>query len=215
MTHRRLTIRNLIVDRLKGSTRARENVYPGRTLPLQEEDLPALVVHTRAERSNTYADDSPDFPASGWGGPQQRRLTIEIEACSLSFQVVDNQALDDYGDAYAAGDILAAQVETRLGCWTIPGFESAFLLIKSSESEITADTGIPVVTVRLIYEMIYTTIYRDSSEPYVIAGDSDILRSGAYPGGRVLPGCPPAHTGTECPIEEAELWLDGRRIWGP
>lgn len=215
--HRRLTLRNLIVSRLIGASRAQDRVFPGRTSPLQEEDMPCLVVHTKEEMSYTIKDRSnnpSDFPPSGWGGPQLRRLTVEIEACCLAFQAQANQAIDDTGDAYANVDILAAQAEARLEAWDIPGFESSFLLLRQSETSIEVPSGTVVAVARLSYEMAYSTVYRDISEPWV-APDAGILRSGAYPGGQVITGEPPSYIGQPCPLEVAEYWLDGRKIWGP
>jgi hypothetical protein len=39
-----------------------------------------------------------------------------------------------------------------------------------------------------------------------VVDDDDIMRSGAYPGGQVTPGCPTANTGEACPIGDVQLF---------
>ena len=194
MTHPRSQIRAEIVARLIDATAAEERVYSGRLMPIEEPQLPAIVVHTREPEEVTSRS------TSGWNGFERRRCIVTVVCIAQSFDDID-----------ADLDSMAAQVEAALQSFTIPGFESAELNLADTRSDDPEfDGSLTTGASRLRYECIYMTPYRDCSNPYVdaaaAAGDGPLERSGAYPGGQVTPGCPAGNTGEACPIGDAQLF---------
>jgi hypothetical protein len=189
MPHPRRLIRNALAVRLVDATRAEERVFAGRPAPLEEGDLPAIVIHTRE------GEEVQSYPASGWNGFNRRQCVVMIECYAQSFDDIDDE-LDDFSD----------EVERMIESWEIPGFESAEIRLANSSSEAEWDGSLSTGCIKLRYEVTYRTPYRDCANPYVDPDDESIYRSGAYPGGQVLPGCPPGGTGEACPIGDAELF---------
>lgn len=211
MTHPRSQIRAAIVSRLAENltpppaqgqqpgaptyrTVAGPRVYSGRLMPIEEPELPAIVVHTRD------AEEVQSRSISGWNGFEQRRCIVSVVCIAQSFDDIDEDL-----------DTMAGQVEAALQSWVIPGFESSdpFLLdTRTDDPEFDGSLTTGATTLR--YVVTYRTPYRDCSNPYVdaaaAAGDGPLERSGAYPGGQVTPGCPAGNTGEACPIGEAELF---------
>ena len=193
-THPRQQLRAAFVQRLAGVTAAGDRVYSGRLMPIEEPELPAIVIHTRD------AEEVQQRSPSGWSGYEQRRCIVSVVCVAQSFDDID-----------ADLDLLAAQVEAALQSWTIPGFESSDpLLLDTRSDDPEFDGALTTGATTLRYVVTYRTPYRDCSNPYVdadaAAGDGPLERSGAYPGGQVTPGCPADNTGEACPIGEAQLF---------
>lgn len=207
MTHPRTNIRNAFVTRLGQNTAtapapatyrtaAGPRVFKGRLMPIEEPELPAIVVHTRE------AEEVQERSDSGWNGFEQRRCIVSVICVAQSFDDIDED-LDD----------MAAQVEAALQSWTIPGFESsdAFLLdTRSDDPEFEGALSTGATALR--YVVTYRTPYRDCSNPYVIDGDDPLERSGAYPGGQVTPGCPGTNTGAACPVGNATIYANSEEL---
>jgi hypothetical protein len=189
MTHPRKLIRNAMVARLTDATVAGPRVYAGRPAPLEEQDLPAIVVHTREP------EDVETYPASGWNGFTRRKCIALVECYLQSFDDVDDD-LDDFAD----------QVEAMFESWEMPGFESGEIRLATTNSEVEWDGSLSTGCIKLRYEVIYRRPYRECSNPYVQAEPDSIYRSGAYPGGQVVAGCPADNTGEACPVGTAELF---------
>ena len=189
MTHPRTQIREAFRNRLIDATAAEERVYIGRLMPLEEPELPAIVVHTREP------EEIQSRSISGWKGYERRRCVVSVVCIAQSFEDID-----------ADLDAMADQVETALQSWVIPGFESTdALLLDTRSDDPEFDGGLTTGATALRYLVTYQTAYRDCSNPYVIA-DGSLEQSGAYPGGQVTPGCPDGNTGEACPIDDAELF---------
>lgn len=192
MTHPRTLLRQAFVTQLRDATVAEERVYCGRLMPIEEPQLPAIVVHTRdpeqvIDRSN-----------SGTNGFERRRCIVSVVCVGQSYDDIDEE-LDD----------MAAQVEASLQAWVIPGFESAdALLLDTSSKPPDFEGRLTTGATTLSYAVEYTTPYRACSDPYVI-DDGPLEQSGAYPGGRVSPGCPADNIGTICPIGGATIIVNG------
>lgn len=196
MTHPRTQIRRAFVERLTDATAAEERVFSGRLMPIEEPELPAIVVHTRD------AEEIQDRSASGWNGYEQRRCIVSVICVAQSFDDIDEQ-LDD----------MAGQVEAALQSWTIPGFESSdaeLLDTKSEDPEF--DGSLATGATMLRYVVTYRTPYRDCSNPYVQDADDPLERSGAYPGGRVTAGCPAGNTGAACPVGNATIIANSEEL---
>lgn len=207
MTHPRSQIRSAVVTRLAQNTAAPNQpavyrtaagprVFKGRLMPIEEPELPAIVVHTRDREELT--ERSP----SGWNGFERRRCIVSIVCIAQSFDDIDEEL-----------DTMAAQVEAAIQTWVIPGFESSDPMWLNSDAEDPEFDGSLTTGARTIrYAVAYTTPYRDCSNPYVQDADSPLERSGAYPGGRVTAGCPVGNTGEACPVDDAELFAQGEPI---
>jgi hypothetical protein len=200
MTHPRTQLRAVFRARLLNVTAAEDRVYKGRLMPIEEPQLPAIVIHTRD------AEEVQERSPSGWNGFERRRCIVSVVGIVQSFDDIDDEL-----------DTMAQEVEAALQGWTIPGFESAdaeLLDTKSDDPEFDGALTTGATTLR--YAVTYQTPYRDCSNPYVdegaAAGDGALERSGAYPGGQVTPGCPAGNTGEACPIGEAQLFAQEEPI---
>jgi hypothetical protein len=209
MTHPRRLIRNALVARLSENltpppeelaegqqppaptypTMAGPRIFAGRPAPLEEGQLPAIVIHTR-EPENVES-----YPASGWSGFTRRQTIAMVECYLQSFDDVDDE-LDDFAD----------QIEAMFESWDLPGFESGEIRLADTSSEVEWDGSLSTGCVKLRFEVTYRRPYRSCSNPYVDPSQESIYRSGAYPGGQVTPGCPADNSGEACPIGSAELF---------
>jgi hypothetical protein len=211
MTHRRHQLRAAFVARLAQNitpppaqgqqpgaptyrTAAEDRVHSGRLMPVEEPELPAIIIHTREKEKIL------DRSTSGWNGYEKRRAIVSVIVVAQSFDDID-----------ADLDLIADQVEAALQAWVIPGFESADpFLVDSDMADPDFEGSLATGALTLRYAVDYMTPYRSCSDPYVdpdaAAGDGPLERSGAYPGGQVTPGCPADNTGEVCPIGTAELF---------
>ena len=82
MTHPRTQIRQAFRDRLIDATAAEERVYIGRLMPLEEPELPAIVVHTREP------EEIQSRSISGWKGYERRRCVVSVVCSAQSFEAV-------------------------------------------------------------------------------------------------------------------------------
>jgi hypothetical protein len=192
MTHRRTLLRQAFVAQLRDATVAEERVYSGRLMPIEEPELPAIVVHTREP------EQVIDRSTSGFDGFERRRCIVSV--------IVVAQSYDDVDEVL---DTMAGQVEAALQAWIIPGFESAdAMLMDTSSDPPDFDGSLTTNATTLRYAVEYNTHYRACSDPYVISGGS-LEQSGAYPGGQVTPGCPGGGIGTVCPTGGATIIVNG------
>lgn len=196
MTHPRRQIRTLAAAHLIGGTRAGDRVITSAPMPQEADSLPALLVHTR------NPEKVASHPPSGWNGATNRALELVVVGCLQAFYATVDDDLDDF----------AEEIEAMFETWTIPGFESVDVRLATTSSEVNWDPELPTGWVELTFSLTYRKAYRDCSNPYVLAGDDDIMRSGAYPGGRVTAGCPADNTGEACPIGTAELFANQEPI---
>jgi hypothetical protein len=195
MTHPRTAIRAAAAARLATGTRAVE-VITGRPMPQEQDQLPALLIHTR------NPEKVSGHPASGFNGYTTRTLELVTVGCLQALY----DSVDDDLDAFAD------EIEARFETWTIAGFESSEIRLLTTNSEVNWEAELPTGWVEMVWTVRYLKPYRECSNPYVLAGDDDIMRSGAYPGGRVIAGCPADNTGEACPIGTAELFAQGEPI---
>lgn len=200
MTHRRTLLRQAFVARLIDATMAQERVYSGCLMPINDEEeeptLPAIIVHTR------QPEEVLERSTSGWAGFELRRCIVSVVCVAQSFDDLDTD-LDEMADG----------VEARLQSWVIPGFESSdALLLDTRSDDLEFNGSLTTGSTVLRYGVNYRTPYRACSNPYVDQNAENIMRSGAYPGGRVTPGCPAGNTGEACPIGPAELFSNQEPI---
>lgn len=203
MTHPRSQIRAAIVARLSENltpppaqgqqagaptyhTSAGPRVFTGRLMPIEEPELPAIVVHTREPEEVTSRS------ASGFNGFEQRRCIVTVACIAQTFDDIDEDL-----------DTMAADVEAALQSFIIPGFESAELRLADTRSDDPDFDGALITgATRLRYECLYMTPFRDGPDPYLLDNSGALERSGAYPGGQITAT---GHTGAACPIGNATI----------
>lgn len=210
MTHPRTQIRNAAVNRLGQNltpppaqgqqpgaptyrTAAGPRVFAGRLMPVEEPELPAIVVHTRDTERNT--ERSP----SHWNGFEQRECILSIVCVAQSFDNIDDD-LDD----------MTEQVEAALQSWEIPGLEAAEVMLQDTSSQDPDfDGSLATGAATIRYAVTYRKPYRDTPNPYVIDGDAPLEQSGAYPGGRITPD---GQSGAACPVGNATITANGEEL---
>lgn len=197
MTHPRTLIRSAFVTRLGQNTAAANQpavyrtaagarVYKGRLMPIEEPELPAIVVHTRD------AEEVQERSKSGHNGYEQRRCMVSIICIAQSFEDID-----------ADLDTMAQQVEDALQAWVIPGFESSdAMLLDTATEDPDFDGALTTGASTLRYAVTYRTPYRVGIDPSMILDPNDLMTSGAYPGGQITAT---GHTGAACPIGNATI----------
>lgn len=95
MSSVRKSIRNNLVDDLKGKTDAGTRVYPNRVKPAWQSELPIILVYTRTEDVSVFAESGPR--------EYQRDLTLSVE--------IILEGGDDIDDDL---DVVAEQVESAV-----------------------------------------------------------------------------------------------------
>jgi len=193
MTHPRAIIREAARTRLLNQTAAEGRVFTGRLMPVEEPELPAIVVHTRDTERNT--ERSP----SHWNGFEQRECILSIVCVAQSFDDID-----------ADLDVMADQVEDAMQSWEIPGLESAKVMLQDTSSQDPDfDGSLATGATVLRYAVTYRKPYRETPNPYVVCADEPLERSGAYPGGRIT--CD-GQTGETCPVADATIIANGEEL---
>lgn len=137
--HIRTQIRTRALTTLTGLTTTGANVFKGRTRPLNETQLPGLIVSTPAEGS--------EVAAAGGGKPLLSRRVI------LSVDVVV-QKVDDYDDEL---DKIAGEVEVALGNDRTLGGLVKNVEPKGIDIQFSDETQKPVAVGRMTFEALYFT----------------------------------------------------------
>jgi hypothetical protein len=193
MTNRRSQIRKLFVQQLTDATAAEERVYSGRLMPIEEPELPAIVVHTRDD------EEILERSVSGWDGYEQRRCIVSVVCIAQSFDDIDEDL-----------DTMADEVEAAVQSWVIPGFESAEIgPHKTSSDPPEFDGSLTTGATTLRFPVTYYTPFRDGPNPYVIDGDDPLEQSGAYPGGQITPD---GQSGAACPVGNATIYGNSEEL---
>ena len=155
-------------------------------MPIAEPELPAIVVHTRD------AEEVQERSKEGHNGYEQRRCIVSVICIAQSFEDIE----DDL-------DGMAQQVEDVLQAWVIPGFESSdALLLDTATEDPDFDGALTTAALTLRYAVTYRTPYRVGIDPSMIMDPTDLMASGAYPGGQITAT---GHTGAACPIGNATI----------
>lgn len=108
MTHPRKTVRASAITALTGLTTTGSNVFESQVYPLEDSNLPALLVYTKADTFGTGEREYTSVTAT-WGG-YARQITLVVEAHVKSATTPD-----------ATIDTICEEVETALeakSAWT-------------------------------------------------------------------------------------------------
>lgn len=131
--HARQQIRDALVGALAGLS-VGANIFASRLVPLNESQLPALLIATESE----------DIAGADIGDTLERRLDIVIRIAA--------RAPDDIDDDL---DSIAEEVETRLAGNTLGGLLSAFYLTSHRVEFEQLDQPVGIAEMR--YQAIYYT----------------------------------------------------------
>lgn len=137
MSHVRTQIRTAIIAAVTGLTTTGARVYEGRVYPMQDANLPGLLVYTE--------DEQNEIKGLGIGRSIERILNLTIEAIFK-----DTSSLD------AKGDTILSEVETALG----PGASlggGKYAHLSSVQIERSDDLEKPVALMRMVFQIPYYT----------------------------------------------------------
>ena len=141
MTHARNTIRSAMVTQLTGLPLTGSNVFPPRAKPIQDSDLPAIVVNTLSEEHDV---DQASF-ASGVL-KQMRALQVQV--------VVHSRNID--GETVAAQlDSIAEDVEDIIYADKTLGVSVKDTMYQGTEIVIEPDSDIPRGEMTLTFLVMY------------------------------------------------------------
>lgn len=149
--HVRTQCRDAAVAALTGLVTTGSDVYKGRakTRPLQETDLPALLVYTTETEASGEADQRG-----------QRRM---VEVCSL---VVEGHA-QGTGDVDATLDTIEKEVRAALAADPTLGGKAKDLIFSGSAKDDEAEAEQPTWVIRMTFTIEYHT--RETTPDVVLA----------------------------------------------
>lgn len=142
--HPRQQLRHAIRDHLAAQlpddgywTPAEDRVYAQRTIELEPDELPLILVSCRE-------DEVDPVNVSDWDGGDRRTLQIHVECLAL--------ALDDVDDRL---DALCLGVEQAMGGLLVQGLETAHFRLRRTESDVDREGEVPIGAARMTFEARY------------------------------------------------------------
>lgn len=120
-------------------TPAEGRVYAQRTIELEPEELPLILVTAREEESEPVG-------VAEWDSGDRRTLMVHIECLAL--------ALDDVDDRL---DALCLGVEQAMGGLLVNGLETAHFRLRRTESDVDREGEVPIGAARMTFEARYLT----------------------------------------------------------
>jgi hypothetical protein len=145
MAHARQTIREQVGTTLTGLTTTGSNVYQSRVYPLQESNLPALLIYTKEESSEAIV--------MGSNRVIERELTLAVEA-----YVKTNSNSDD------TIDTIAEEVETAIGADSTLNNKAKDVFLVSTDINYVGEGENPVAVATLNFLVSYCTDENDPSQ---------------------------------------------------
>lgn len=118
-------------------TPAEARVYAQRTIELEPEELPLILVSCREEEVEPIS-------TSDWDGGDRRTLMVHVECLAL--------ALDDVDDRL---DALCLGVEQAMSGLLVDQLETAHFRLRRTESDVDRDGEVPIGAARMTYEARY------------------------------------------------------------
>jgi hypothetical protein len=145
MAHARQTIREQVGTTLTGLTTTGSNVFQSRVYPLQDSNLPALLIYTKEESS--------DAIVMGSNRVIERELTLAVEA-----YVKTNSNSDD------TIDTIAEEVETAIGADSTLNNKAKDVFLVSTDINYVGEGENPVAVATLNFLISYCTDENDPSQ---------------------------------------------------
>lgn len=142
--HPRQQLRHAVRDHLATQlpddgywTPAEDRVYAQRTIEIDPDELPLILVTAREE-------DNQSISVTEWDGSDERTLMIHIECLALGLDDVDDQL-----------DVLCLGVEQAMGGLLVTGLETARFRLRRTESDVDREPEVPIGAARMTYEARY------------------------------------------------------------
>lgn len=145
MAHARQTIREQVGTTLTGLSTTGSNVFQSRVYPLQESNLPALLIYTKEESSEAVV--------MGSNRVIERELTLAVEA-----YVKTNTNSDD------TIDTIAEEVETAIGADSTLNNKAKDVFLVSTDINYVGEGENPVAVATLNFLVSYCTDENDPSQ---------------------------------------------------
>ena len=142
MSHVRQQIRDDIVTTLTGLTTTGSNVFRSRIFPLEQTNLPALVIYSKSETSEY---DTISLPRS-----VNRVLAVAVEAYVKGVSNYDNTL-----------DTIAVEVEEAIAADVTLGGLAKDAQITAFEADFAGDGEQPVAVGRFTITVEYRTVEND------------------------------------------------------
>jgi hypothetical protein len=142
--HPRQQLRHAIRDHLAAElpdgehwTPAEGRVFAQRTIELEPDELPLILVTAREE-------DVEPLSVSEWDAADRRTLLVHVECLAL--------ALDDVDDRL---DALCLGVEQAMGGLVVQGLETAHFRLRRTETDVDREGEVPIGAARMTFEARY------------------------------------------------------------
>ena len=145
MAHARQAIREQVGTTLTGLSTTGSNVFQSRVYPLQESNLPALLIYTKEESSEAIV--------MGSNRVIERELTLAVEA-----YVKTNSNSDD------TIDTIAEEVETAIGADSTLNNKAKDVFLVSTDINYVGEGENPVAVATLNFLVSYCTDENDPSQ---------------------------------------------------
>lgn len=142
MPHARQKIRDQAVTELTGLATTGSRVYPSRIYPLQEAELPALLVYAHEEESEPFNLDLD-------GRILERSLTLTVTGVAQATSGIEDTL-----------DQIAAEVEAALGLSMLNGL-AADLYLAGTRLELSGEGDQPTGSIHLDWRVLYRTMEKD------------------------------------------------------
>lgn len=138
MAHVRKLLRDAVVVAVTGLATTGANVFVDRVLPLQETELPALMV---------AVGDQVELDGIGAPELQRRTFSVTIEARAKAMAGLSNTL-----------DTIGAEVETTLAAAITVGGKSVYLTYLGTEAPVeSGDADRPIGAITLTFELVAYT----------------------------------------------------------
>jgi hypothetical protein len=145
MAHARQTIREQVGTTLTGLTTTGSNVFQSRVYPLQESNLPALLIYTKEESSEAIV--------MGSNRVIERELTLAVEAYVKTYSNSDDTI-----------DTIAEEVETAIGADSTLNNKAKDVFLVSTDINYVGEGENPVAVATLNFLVSYCTDENDPSQ---------------------------------------------------
>lgn len=145
MAHARQTIREQVATTLTGLTTTGSNVFQSRVYPLQDSNLPALLIYTKEESS--------EIITMGGTRALDRELTLAVE-----LYVKSNANSDD------TIDTIADEIESAIGADTTLNNKAKDVFLISTDINYVGEGENPVAVATLNFLVNYCTDEDDPSQ---------------------------------------------------
>ncbi len=145
MAHARKTIREQVGTTLTGLTTTGSNVFQSRVYPLQDSNLPALLIYTKEETSEAVV--------MGNNRVLERELTLAVEA-----YVKTNSNSDD------TIDLISEEIESAIGTDTTLNNKAKDVFLVATDINYIGEGENPVAVATFNFLVSYCTDENDPSQ---------------------------------------------------